>query len=254
MFTWICPQCGREVPPAYTECPNCSGQLAAAKQPEEAEQTPKPPEDEKPAIEPARAAWQEAVQSPPAPPVAARPGTRSGRRPSGSFVALPTWLLAILFAFAFLGLGSGIYWLVGHFKGRTQASTPMSAVESPAAKPGTPTSPYQKYIEISGIRFLSDPKDKNKTLVRFTVTNHSEADFQDLAGNVTLWGRTQKSEEDAQGTFAFSTPLKPLESKDVTSPLTTNLKVYELPDWQNATADLQITRPGPTSSDSPGPR
>ncbi len=23
MFTWICPQCGREVPPAYNECPDC---------------------------------------------------------------------------------------------------------------------------------------------------------------------------------------------------------------------------------------
>ena len=24
MFTWICPQCGREVPPAYNDCPDCS--------------------------------------------------------------------------------------------------------------------------------------------------------------------------------------------------------------------------------------
>jgi hypothetical protein len=24
MFTWICPQCGREVPPAYNECPDCA--------------------------------------------------------------------------------------------------------------------------------------------------------------------------------------------------------------------------------------
>ncbi len=24
MFTWICPQCGREVPPSYTECPDCA--------------------------------------------------------------------------------------------------------------------------------------------------------------------------------------------------------------------------------------
>src|ERR1035437_4689408 len=24
MFTWICPQCGREVPPAYNDCPDCA--------------------------------------------------------------------------------------------------------------------------------------------------------------------------------------------------------------------------------------
>src|SRR5512146_2191732 len=29
MFTWICQQCGREVPPAYNECPDCSGKEKA---------------------------------------------------------------------------------------------------------------------------------------------------------------------------------------------------------------------------------
>jgi len=29
MFTWICPQCGREVPPAYTECPDCNPAAAS---------------------------------------------------------------------------------------------------------------------------------------------------------------------------------------------------------------------------------
>jgi len=24
MFAWICPQCGRQVSPAYTECPHCA--------------------------------------------------------------------------------------------------------------------------------------------------------------------------------------------------------------------------------------
>src|ERR1035441_5094568 len=33
MFTWICPQCGREVPPAYNECPDCSAKAAAGAPP-----------------------------------------------------------------------------------------------------------------------------------------------------------------------------------------------------------------------------
>ena len=120
--------------------------------------------------------------------------------------------------------------------------TPSASVESPAAKPGAKTNPLQKYIEISGVRFVQDPKRKI-TVARFIITNHSEADLSGLAGNVTIWGRTKKSEEDAQGTFSFTTNLGPFESKEITAPLNTKLKIYELPDWQNITTDVQITAP-----------
>ncbi len=73
------------------------------------------------------------------------------------------------------------------------------------------------------------------------IINHSTADINGLAGNVTIWGRTQKSEEDAQGTFSFNTNLAPFESKEMSIPLTTKRKIYELGDWQNLTTDVQIT-------------
>jgi hypothetical protein len=75
------------------------------------------------------------------------------------------------------------------------------------------------------------------------VVNHSEAEINGLAGNVTMWGRTKKSEEDAQGTFSFSTTLGPFESKELSAPINTKLKIYELPDWQNITTDIQVTAP-----------
>ena len=68
-------------------------------------------------------------------------------------------------------------------------------------------------------------------------------DLSGLAGNVTIWASTKRSEEDAQGTFSFITDVQAYGSKEVTTPLTTKLKVYELPDWQNVTAGLQITAP-----------
>jgi len=37
--------------------------------------------------------------------------------------------------------------------------------------------------------------------------------------------------------------LKPGESKELTAPLNTKKKIYELPDWQNVTTDVQITAP-----------
>jgi hypothetical protein len=156
---------------------------------------------------------------------------------------LPVWLMTILFACAVGGVVLGIVWLVSGNKGSAGAGpAPAAIVESPAAKPGAKTNPMQKYIEITGVRFVQDAK-KKMTQVKFVVVNHSEADVNGLSGNVTIWGRTKKSEEDAQGTFSFTTNLGPFESKELTVPLSTKLKIYELGDWQNITTDVQITAP-----------
>jgi hypothetical protein len=231
MFTWICPQCGREVPPSYTECPDCAARAAKGGTAPSAT-TPSAP------------APQAAVQptAPPA-PVQAAPPQYCPPAPRGG---IPTWLLAILFALAFVGA----YWIIGYFKGRSLA--PAATVESPSAKPGARTNPLQRYVEVSAVRFTQDPKKKT-TIVKFALTNHSEADISGLVGNVTIWGRTQKSEEDAQGTFTFSTNLAPFESKQLEAPLVTKLKIYELPDWQNITTDVQITAPA-ASTGSASPR
>jgi len=58
---------------------------------------------------------------------------------------------------------------------------------------------------------------------------------------VTLPARVLMS---AAGTFTFTTNLGPWESKDMSAPLNTKLKIYALPDWQNVNTDLQITSPG----------
>src|SRR5579883_265149 len=165
--------------------------------------------------------------------------TASGRAARSA----PTWLLTIVVALAFVGLVGGVYWLVGAMKGSPAgaAAKQLAAAESPAAKPGSSPSPYQKYIEISGIRFLENAKKKPE--VRFVVTNHSGAAIDGLSGNVTIWARTRKSEEEAAGTFQFTTNIGAWETKDLSVPLSTKLQMIELPDWQNTTADVQITAP-----------
>jgi hypothetical protein len=151
--------------------------------------------------------------------------------------------MTILFAVGIGAVVFGIYWLMQGGKSTTAGSgpAPTAAVESPAAKAGAKTNPLQKYIEITGVRFAEDAK--KHVVVKFVVINHSDADVNGLGGNVTIWARTQKSEEDAQGTFSFSTNVGPNESKELTSPLNTKFKIYELPDWQNVTTDVQITAP-----------
>jgi hypothetical protein len=292
MFTWICPQCGREVLPSYTECPDCAAKAKAAQssilvepaqppahvgillqpapspsappaEPPVAPQPPYPPPSYPPSQYTAPPPYAPQGQYPPqaqyppqgqyAPPQASypppyapppqyapqpqyTPQPQYGPRPS-LLARVPTPLLTLVFALAFVGLVWGVYKLVGG----SQAAAPPSNVESPAAKPAAKTSAVQKYVEISGVRFTENTK--KAIMVKFILTNHSDADLSGLTGNATIWGRTQKSEEDAVGTFSFKTDVGPGASQEVTAPLTTKLKIYELPDWQNVTTDLQVTSP-----------
>jgi hypothetical protein len=219
MFTWICPTCGREVPPSYDECPDCA---AKAKAGQAVEAAPPP------------AAPVPQMAAPPPLPMPHRVAARA---------AVPTWLLTILFAFAFVGLLGGAYWLVHYFRGSgNQTAAATTPFEPVPAKGQAKQNPLQPFVEVTGIRFLQNPK--KVTEARFLVVNHSGADITGLAGNVNIWGRTAKSEEEAAGTFSFKVPsLGPYESKEVTAPVNTKLKVYELPDWQNITPEVQITSP-----------
>jgi hypothetical protein len=283
MFTWICPQCGKEVPPAYNDCPDCSkkaaagsGDLAAAppanppappavfapppqqpyyQQPPQApppgyyppqpqgQQAPQPgyypPQPQPPAPPPQQPYYQQPPQAQQAPPQ----GYYSALAAPGHGLNMPVWLMTILVALAVGGVVFGIIALVSSNRGSAgNGPAPIATVESPAAKPGAKTNPLQKYIEVAGVRFVSDPKNQ-APMVKFLLINHSPADINGLAGNVTMWGRTQKSEEDAQGSFSFSATIGPYESKELTAPLNTKRKIYELADWQNITTDVQITGP-----------
>ena len=282
MFSWICPQCGREVPPSYTECPDCvaKGKLPPSPAVDPAQPPANVPPPQQPPPQPVYVTQpvQQSASAPYAPypaqygqpqqQYAPPPQQYPQYAPTGQYpqppqppypphaqyppqyapppapprrAGLPTWLLTAAFTLAFVGLVGGIYWLVGSSRGG-QAAGPPSNIENPAAKPVAKTSPVQKYVEISGIRFTEDAKKKNIG-VKFLVTNHSDADLSGLAGNVTVWARTNKSEEEPVGTFSFTADVPPDASKEVTAPLTTKLKMYELPDWQNVTTDVQITAP-----------
>jgi len=191
--------------------------------------------------------------APPSPDVTeppARVAPRAAVRPQHA--SLPAWLLAIVFAFAALGVVACVIWGVGYVRGKRDSAANKENAPATVPRGTAPANPFQKYVEVSGVRFVEDAK--KKVMVKFMITNHAEAELQGLSGVVTIWGRTAKSEEDSEGTFSFSTSLAAGESKELTAPLTTNLRVYELPDWQNATPEVQITTPAPASADSPSPR
>jgi hypothetical protein len=152
----------------------------------------------------------------------------------------PTWLMGLAFALAFIGIGAAVIYGVQRF-GKTNTAE-KAGLENPANPSQQKVSnPLQKYVEVVGIRLLAENK---KPVAKFIVVNHSSAEIPDLQANVTLWASTSRSEEDSIGAFSFKIAgLGPNEAKEVSAPLKTKLKMYELPDWQNSTAEIQITSP-----------
>jgi hypothetical protein len=153
--------------------------------------------------------------------------------------SLPTWALALLFAVGFIGIIAAIFFA---FQWRGSRAERAGVTEPAAAARSKTANPLQKYLEVVGIRLIQD--ERHRPQARFIVVNHSNAELNDLNANVTIFASTSRSDEDAVGTFKFKLDsIAGNESKEVTAPFTTKLKIYELPDWQNATADIQLTQP-----------
>jgi hypothetical protein len=151
--------------------------------------------------------------------------------------------MGLAFAAAFVLIGALVLWFVQRSGGRTNVAE-KAGLEAPADPSQQKVSnPAQKFIEVVGIRLVTENK---KSVAKFVVVNHSSADVSNLEANVTLRASTARSDEDAIGTFSFKlASLGPNASQETTAPLKTKLKPYEMPDWQNATADVQVTSPQP---------
>jgi hypothetical protein len=149
---------------------------------------------------------------------------------------MPTWLMALLFAVGFVGLGYGAYRFFG-----SQGSTTSAVIEAPAATPSAATeNPAQKYIEVSGVRF--SPMTKG-VQIGFVIINHSDSDIVGLTGTATIFAKTDKGDETQVGTVDFNTSMPAQASKDMVLPFTTKMKLMEMPDWQNVDVKVKITGP-----------
>lgn len=236
MFSWICPQCGRDVPPSQTECPSC-----VEREKELAANPPAPPPP--PVFAPPQAyqaAPQQTYQPPPQYPPQGYPQQHHWGPPPAKR-GLPTWAMSLLFAAALLAVAGGVYYFTQP-RGKTNPLE-KAGLENPSNPSKAKVSnPLQKYVEVVGIRLLAD--SRKKPMAKFVVVNHANTEIEGLAANVTLWASTSRSEEDAVATFSFKLPrIGPGQSTELTEAIKTKLKIYELPDWQNSNADVQITAP-----------
>ena len=151
--------------------------------------------------------------------------------------------MGVGFAVAFIAIGAAIIFGVQR-AGHSASPVEKAGLENPAnPSQQKVTNPLQKYVEVVGIRLVTE---KQKPVAKFLVVNHSSGEIAELEANVNLWASTARSDEDAIGSFSFKVSgLAAEASQEITAPLKTKLKMYELPDWQNATTDLQITSPLP---------
>jgi hypothetical protein len=248
MFSWICPQCGRDVPPSKTDCPYCAERAAEAQAAglaappvpaAAAPPQPPPPQYAAPQYQQPAQAPQQYYQPP---PQGQHPQYAGPHQHAAAWAppkaGPPTWLMTIGVALILLMVGGGVW----YYMQRGSNPAEKAGLENPTvASRQKVSNPLQKYVEVVGLRLFNENK---RPVARFVVVNHSSAEITDLAANVTLWASTSRSEEDSVGSFSFKVPsLGPNASKDMTEPLKTKLKMYELPDWQNTTAEIEITSP-----------
>jgi hypothetical protein len=225
MFTWICPKCGREVPPSYSDCPNCAAgageapATAAAAQPlEGAAETP------------AKEAVPTAGPVRPTGAAAAAGGARQADAPRGG---VPGWAVAIGACLAIALVLSILYlWLLP--QRRFVSSGPKAELQPAAARPVRPAgNPFTKHLEVVGLRIRENAQQR--AVIKFVVVNHSAAELPPLKGTVEV--------KTTEGKALFEIPVKlpslgPFESKELEAQAPTKLRAYELPDWQFLRAEL----------------
>jgi hypothetical protein len=239
MFTWICPQCGREVPPSYSECPTCAENRQRAAQglpPVGSEPVAQrqPPPPQYPPVNPPQAPAPPQYQ--PTQPQYIPPQPTYTLPDSPQHRGLPAWLVTILVAVVAIGLIFGIVRLLG---GKGSSSTGQTAASPQQTAAGDSSNPYAKYVEVTGIRVVEDAKKHANA--QFLVVNHSSADLPELELEITLTTTTAKAGDDPLAVVTVKTGALPANgSKDVATPLNTKLRAYELPDWQFLKASFAI--------------
>ena len=151
--------------------------------------------------------------------------------------ALPAWLVTIGVFVGLCAAGYAFYALVLNKNGRTSASASDSAPEPPAAAAKGPRGrkDFTKYLEVAGIRIL---EENRKPTIRLMLVNHSSAELASLSGTISL--STDGKTDIAAIPFNVAT-LGGFEAKDISAPLKTTLRAYELPDWQFIKAQIKLT-------------
>lgn len=236
MFTWICPKCGTEVPPSYNDCPNCAAREKASSAPAPIAQVPVPviqaPVIQTPVLQ-APVAFTQAPLMGTAPQETALPMASYAYPPPAPTGGLPSWLIAVLSIAGVAAIGYGVIYFT---RSQNGIATESAAVTETARPSGDP-SPVAKFVEVVGFRIV---ESKQQVQLKFIIVNHSAGEIAPFDLELQVRAKNAKTDE---ALFTVKTPVSgvlPFEAKDMTIPVKTSLRAYELPDWQFITATFQI--------------
>jgi len=131
-----------------------------------------------------------------------------------------------------------LYVLPRRSDARTTKADASAEKSADAATTAGPAHPLAKHLEVSGVRIQEAAGGKVK--IDFNVVNHSSADLPDLKLEVRLR---------SGGRDYFVIPvnlpsLGPFASKDLATTVKTDLKPYELPDWQRVEPQFSVSDAG----------
>lgn len=246
MFTWICPQCGGEVPPSMDACPRCAPRPAQPAPTAAPEPVPVAAPVATPIAAPVPVAPAPAPQPTPAPaPLQYQTPLTTQQVPSVGYAypepapkaPVNPVLVVVAVAAGLLGAGYLAFQYLPSSKLDEPAATEQTEKTKMVDAAGATVNPLSKHIEVTGFRIR---EDKNQRVtVQIVIVNHSAADIAGLEMQVGLY---------AKGNLVVDFPVKvknlgPFEVAQGTGQATTKLRAYEIPDWQFLTAKVTITAP-----------
>lgn len=193
-------------------------------------------------------AASDAQQAPPPPPPSAAPippQTALHGRPPAPYYAptrrgIPAWLVTVLVAAGITVAGAAAWYFVIPRPDRETAAAPFEEPPEAASAvvPSSVGTSLARHLEVTGIRIYEENK---RAHVRLLLVNHSHATLPDLRGNITL--RTKEGRKVVSTVPLRIDGLGALESREISGPLRTNLRAYEIPDWQFLEGTVEITTP-----------
>lgn len=154
----------------------------------------------------------------------------------------PAWLVTIGVAVAIIIVGGGFFYWLGNRHTSTETATPVQ-LESPSATAAAAAGgehPYKKHLELVGYRIFED--SARKPQLKFLIVNHSSTELAPVNMRVTVETTKSNAGDPPVAVLQFTTPkLAAYGSQEMTAPLNTKLRAYEIPDWQFLRLQPEIT-------------
>jgi hypothetical protein len=151
---------------------------------------------------------------------------------------LPGWLISLLVTAVALGGGYFLYNNVLSDGSGQAAAAPKEQAEVQGAASAS-AHPYAKVIELAGLRFT---EERGKNRIQFIVINHSSGELDSFNMVVSVSTTAAKPGDAPLTSVSVKVDsLGPWESKEMTVPVDTRMKAYEMPDWQFLKAAFEIS-------------